>query len=221
MILQILSYVGIAVGLVLLTLAIALGLYYLSELVEEHSEPTKRFLQRMIFANIGLLLSLYMFDGFPLKLVLMSLFSYYIYYQNLKRFPYVHFTDAAFLISCGLVLINHYFWFAHFSNPHIPSLQERLADGYKEQPLPTFSEVAAFFGICIWFVPFTLFVSLSAGENILPTIGSDGRVASDGNQFRKIGLAKHFVIQAREKLLACTRMMGWELDRNRNSIPIY
>lgn len=39
--------------------------------------------------------------------------------------------------------------------------------------MPTFTEVASYFGICIWLVPFALFVSLSAGENVLPSMGSE------------------------------------------------
>ena len=39
--------------------------------------------------------------------------------------------------------------------------------------MPTFTEIASFFGICVWLVPFSLFVSLSAGENVLPSMGSE------------------------------------------------
>ena len=44
MFLQLLSYIGAIVGFVLLVLSIA-SLYYISELVEEHTEPTKRLLK--------------------------------------------------------------------------------------------------------------------------------------------------------------------------------
>ena len=39
--------------------------------------------------------------------------------------------------------------------------------------MTTFTEVASFFGLCVWLVPFALFVSLSAGENVLPSMGSE------------------------------------------------
>jgi hypothetical protein len=38
--------------------------------------------------------------------------------------------------------------------------------------LPSFSQIASFFGLCVWLVPFALFISLSAGENVLPTMGT-------------------------------------------------
>jgi Transmembrane adaptor Erv26 len=49
---------------------------------------------------------------------------------------------------------------------------------------PSFNQIAAFFGICVWLVPFGLFVSLSAGELVLPTIGSDGRISPGLNSDR-------------------------------------
>lgn len=33
--------------------------------------------------------------------------------------------------------------------------------------------IASYFGLCVWLVPFALFVSLSAGDNVLPTMGSE------------------------------------------------
>ena len=39
--------------------------------------------------------------------------------------------------------------------------------------VPTFTEIASYFGLCVWLVPFALFVSLSASDNVLPTMGSE------------------------------------------------
>ena len=38
-----------------------------------------------------------------------------------------------------------------------------------------FHDVLAYFTLCVWLVPFTFFVSLSAGENVLPTSYSSGQ----------------------------------------------
>lgn len=32
--------------------------------------------------------------------------------------------------------------------------------------------IASYFGLCVWLVPFCLFVSLSAGDNVLPTMST-------------------------------------------------
>ncbi|KAB8336928.1 hypothetical protein FH972_021233 [Carpinus fangiana] len=51
---------------------------------------------------------------------------------------------------------------------------------------PTFTEIASFFGICVWLVPFSLFVSLSASENVLPTMGSE-YATGEGSSFTSSG----------------------------------
>lgn len=87
----------------------------------------------------------------------------------------VKLTDPIFLLSCVMVLVNHWLWFRHFSH------QNTTASGYgggryaweAQKQVPTFTEIASFFGLCVWLVPFALFVSLSAGENILPSMGSE------------------------------------------------
>lgn len=44
---------------------------------------------------------------------------------------------------------------------------------YERPEVPTFTEIASFFALNVWLVPFALFVSLSAGENVLPSMGSE------------------------------------------------
>lgn len=97
--------------------------------------------------------------------------------------------------------------------------------------MPTFNEVASFFGIMVWLVPFSLFVSLSAGEMVLPSItsretyagGSDG--LSDGGskddrgrrrRRRKKGMAKAVVDGVREWMSETGELLGfWRGDRRR------
>ena len=156
MFLQLLSYVGVVLGFLFLVLAIALGLYYISEMVEEHTEPTKRFLKRMIQAIIVLLILLWLFDSFPFKLTAFLVVSYLIYMRNLEKFPYVQFTSPIFLLSCVLVIANHFLWFEHFHNPYIPPLDVRLNPDYQPPRIPLFTEVCSFFGLVVWLVPFAL-----------------------------------------------------------------
>lgn len=180
-------------GFLFLTLAIASGLYYLSELVrlkpppytnglytnlpsphqvEEHTVLAKKVLTRLIYATI-LLHALLLLDRFPLLLTLISIGSHIIYSLNLRRFPIVKLTDPIFLLSCALVLLNHYLWFRHFSKPPKPNPSGRYNYYEVQGNIPTFTEIASFFGLGVWLVPFALFVSLSAGENVLPSMGSE------------------------------------------------
>ena len=96
-----------------------------------------------------------------------------------------------------LVIANHFLWFKHFSHPSLPldhpyssayqagglkgsPYDYSTADPYLAERFPTFAEISAFFGICVWMVPFSLFVSLSASDNVLPSTAEFGGVSSSG-----------------------------------------
>jgi hypothetical protein len=125
-ILPLVGYTGVILGFCFLTLAIgkhslcswallvghglplhgltsetASGLYYLSELVEEHTVATKKVLTYLIYLVIILQTLLFLVDGFPAKLSLLTIGSHVVYLQNLRHFPAVKLTDPLFILSCG------------------------------------------------------------------------------------------------------------------------
>ncbi|EHK50458.1 uncharacterized protein TrAtP1_007564 [Trichoderma atroviride] len=188
-ILPLLGYVGAIIGFCFLTLSIASGLYYLSELVEEHTVLAKRLLTRLIQIIIGVQVAL-LIDGFPFWATVLGIVCHVVYLGNLRRFPYVQLTDPLFLLSCVLVLLDHYVWFRFFSNH-----QERAysrSSYYEHVDVPTFTMIASYFGICVWLIPFALFVSLSAGDNVLPTMGTEPVRGVDGKN-KPQGLVKALV----------------------------
>lgn len=212
MILQLISYVGMASSFILITMAIACGLYYLSELVEEYTVVTKRLLNRAIIIIIGLLAMLWLVDGFPFKLTAFAIGSHLVYQQNLKRFPFISLTSKTFISSCILVLTNHYLWFRYFSDPSIPPaiiLSER--PGYSGPMHPPFAQVASFIGICVWLVPFSLFVSLSASDNVLPT-AMESTDSDDRKVHKNQGLAKLIIGNAWVYLVKVASKLGFDLD---------
>ncbi|SCU86511.1 LANO_0C08240g1_1 [Lachancea nothofagi CBS 11611] len=226
MILQALSYAGTLLGFLFLTLSIAAGLYYISELVEEHSEPTKRFLNRAIYAIIVLYLLLLVLDSFPFKLSVFSILSYVVYLQNLKHFPFISLTSPTFIASCFLVGINHYLWFKHFNDTEVPP-QFRYDPNYIPRRRASFTEVASFFGICVWFVPFALFVSLSAGDNVLPTTTAgyskkSDELSDDSPRFRKkaTGLVRVVIDSIRAYFYSTARVFGYEVDPSRGRLVV-
>lgn len=101
-ILPFVGYVGAVIGFCFLTLAIASGLYYMSELVEEHSVLAKRLLTRLIYAIIGIQTTLWLVDGFPFWASMLGIVSHVIYLGNMRRFPFVKLSDPLFLLSCGM-----------------------------------------------------------------------------------------------------------------------
>jgi hypothetical protein len=80
---------------------IASGLYYLSELVEEHSVFSKRLLARLIYIITAIHVLLWVVDSFPFKLTLLAVLSHVVYLQNLRSFPVVNLTNPFFLASCS------------------------------------------------------------------------------------------------------------------------
>lgn len=211
-------------------LLLASGLYYLSELVEEHTVLARRVLTRLIYSIIFVQILLFLFDGFPFFLSLLSIGSHIVYASNLRRFPIVKLSDPLFVLSCVLVGLNHWFWFCHFSKP-LPAFRgSGNWDQYGAGDVPTFTEVASYFGLCVWLVPFALFVSLSAGENVLPSMGSEyatgehgasssgfpgNALASDGKAKNK-GMAKALVDGVRDWVSENGELMGfWRGDRSK------
>ncbi|KAK7734400.1 erv26 superfamily protein [Botryosphaeria dothidea] len=225
-VLPLVGYLGLILGFCFLTLAIASGLYYLSELVEEHTVLAKKLLTRMIYAVVALQLLLWLVDSFPLSLSILSILSHIVYAQNLRRFPIVKLTDPLFILSCLLVLINHYLWFRHFSAPPTRSNYYPYNTS-RDYSIPTFTEIASYFGLCVWLVPFSLFVSLSAGENVLPSMGSEYATgegssfiaagqepAAGGAKKNNVGLAKALVDGVRDWVGETGEVMGfWRGDR--------
>ncbi|TDZ26095.1 Protein SVP26 [Colletotrichum orbiculare MAFF 240422] len=208
-ILPLVGYLGSIVGFCFLTLAIASGLYYLSELVEEHTVLAKRLLTKLIYAIIVLQLLLCVVDRFPFKLTLMGIVSHVIYLGNMRRFPFVRLTDPLFLASCVLVLVNHYLWFRHFS----AAQQQSYANmhSYYDQPdVPSFTEIASYFGLCVWMVPFALFVSLSASDNVLPTMGSEDPLRDSTGKSKRQGFVKSIVDTVLGAIGEVFRTVGWE-----------
>lgn len=89
-------------------------------------------------------------------------------------------------VAVALVIVNHYLWFRHFSAP--PANSYSSYPYARDMNILTFTEIASYFGLCIWLVPFALFVSLSAGENVLPSMGSE-YATGDGSSYITPGKA--------------------------------
>lgn len=82
----------------------------------------------------------------------------------LSSFPFFSVSSPSFILSVVMVLLNHYLAFSFFGENYYP-----------------FSEVMAYFTVCMWLVPFSFFVSLSANENVLPTLNERRPLLSEDN----------------------------------------
>nr|CAB3266907.1 protein TEX261-like [Phallusia mammillata] len=150
--LYILSWISLGLQIMFITLAIAAALYYLAELIEEYTVMTQKILRIMLIASCIIYVGLLIFEGFPFVLIAVGLFTNLVEFGLLRRFPFIELTSPNFILTVVLVFINHYFAFKYFSDVY-----------------HNFSEVLAFFTLCLWMIPFTFFISLSASDNVLPS----------------------------------------------------
>merc|ERR1719204_1738752 len=118
----------------------------------------------MIISVIAVYVGLFMFENLPTSLVAGGLVAQVGHLALLSSFPLFSVSSPSFILSVVMVLINHYFAFSHFGENYYP-----------------FSEVMAYFTICMWLVPFAFFVSLSANENVLPTLNENRPLLSEDN----------------------------------------
>lgn len=86
---------------------------------------------------------------------------------------------------------------------------------YDQPDVPSFSEIASYFGLCVWLVPFALFVSLSASDNVLPTMGSTERSADSSGKNKRQSIIKVVVDSVLDGIAEVTRMFGLKKKEDR------
>ncbi|GAA5844956.1 hypothetical protein JCM9279_000055 [Rhodotorula babjevae] len=190
-----LSWLALAAGFLFLLLSLASGLLYVAEVIEEHSGLAKTVGKRLVYVEVLLFVLLFAVDGLPWHLVAVGILAHLVYLQNFSRtWPTISLTSPTFIASCILVLASHFLSFRHFSArsdaaahhgryTHYNAYDSRRsrygaghggAGGRAGGP-ESFLDVATYFGVCVWLVPFYLFLSLSANDNVLPSAGESRR----------------------------------------------
>ncbi|XP_013146555.1 PREDICTED: protein TEX261 [Papilio polytes] len=159
--LGVLSYI---VQAIFITLAVAAGLYYLAELIEEYSVTAKYVISWLIFGTAAIHIGLMIFEDLPLYLNILGLLQQFIHWMMIRDFPVIKMTSVSLLASVVNLILHHYLAFKFFGTAYI-----------------AFSEVLGYFTICLWLVPLTLFVSLTANDYVLPTRGEKQPLLGDNN----------------------------------------
>lgn len=157
-----LSFLAIIIQISFVILSVAAGLYYIAELIEEYTVFTCKIIRVLILVTLTIYGGLFLFEDFPASMMICGIASQVMHLLVLRTFPFFIVTSFPFISAVVLVVINHYLAFSHFSTVYYP-----------------FSEVLAYFTLCLWIVPFCFFVSLSANENILPTVAETKPLVSE------------------------------------------
>lgn len=111
-------------------------------------------------------------------MVLCGLFAQLCHGFIMKSFPYVQFTSISFLGACIMLIVNHWLAFTYFSGVWYQFSEvfsrtmfcNTVASFTHCDKCPEIFQILAYFTLCLWVVPFALFVSLSANDNVLPTV---------------------------------------------------
>lgn len=139
-------------------LCLAAGLYYIAETIEEYTQASKKVMMYMVYLVVILLCALWLGDGIPIGMFLSGLMANMFYWCLLQAFPYIQFSSPSFILSVLAFVLKHYVSLNFFANNYVP-----------------YSEVVGYFTLCCWVVPFTLLISTSAGENVLPMSNNSGQ----------------------------------------------
>ncbi|KAJ3993535.1 DUF396-domain-containing protein [Lentinula boryana] len=211
------SYVAIVVTFAFITLSIASGLLYISELIEEHSQFAKLVGQRGTYVIILFHVVLYFTDALPFKHTLFSIFCHIVYLQNFSSaWPVISLTSFSFLASCVLVIADHFLWFFYFAHLTQDARHQRYHQGRGAIIAPSFTEIVTFFGACVWLTPLFIFLSLSANDNAIPLRSGDTSEPSSPS----IKKTKFTPKQPRQSLLRSilSKLPGSKFSRNEGLI---
>lgn len=182
--LYLLSWIALLFQISFITVSLAAGLYYIAELVEEYTVTSKKIIWWMTVGTLVCYILFFLFEDLPTLMIACGIISQIAHLFILQTFPFVVVMSPAFMSAVVLIIINHYLAFQYFNSVY-----------------HTFSEIMAYFTLCLWLVPFALFVSLSANENVLPTmaettplLGGDNDVVSHyfSSRNKKYGLLSFF-----------------------------
>lgn len=126
--------------------------------------------------------------------------TFYLFSSIFARFSFLfpHFFSTFHpfnpLFPSVLALCNHFIWFYYFSSSY-----------YR------FVEIVSFFSLCVWLIPFSYFVSLSANEHTLPSdsLGSGGNVGGKrGAVGNRLLVLFNFLRRKKEEILPSTAGVG-------------
>ncbi|XP_033251018.1 protein TEX261-like [Drosophila miranda] len=160
--LYILGWISLGIQITFLTLSIVAGLYYLAELAEEYTTQARRCILFMISFTVFVYIMLMIFEEFPWSMLLCGFVAQGFHLSIMGGFPFIRLLSVPFLGSLVMLVVNHFLAFQYFTTVYL-----------------LFTQVLAYFTVCMWIVPFALFVSLSANYSVLPTVNKQSRRSPD------------------------------------------
>ncbi|KAL5261625.1 hypothetical protein ACHWQZ_G007350 [Mnemiopsis leidyi] len=147
-----LHWVAFLLEIFFATVCIAAGLFYMTEVIEDYTMIFKSVFKWSNIAVAGAYCIMFIFEGTGITNLLLGILTFVVAWQVINQFPCIDMLSPAFISLIVVMILNHvtaYFFF-------------------KDRFL-SFSQIIAYFTICVWLVPIQLILGLVAGENVLPT----------------------------------------------------
>lgn len=137
-----LSYLAILFQICFVTISFAAGLYYLSELVEEYSEKTKKVISWLAKTTVLLYLIFTVTENFSWLMIGCGLTAQILHLLILRTFPDVRILSFEFIGAVLMLLTNHYLAYKHFQEvfytlSEVSILHIRPLNSYSHTILPT------------------------------------------------------------------------------------
>lgn len=148
-------YFGGYLFLVFFAICLATGLYYIADLVEEHTRSTRKVISVAIKVTVGLHVALLLVDWLPIWCTAVGIAAHVAYFRLLRTYPYFSLKSPDFLVAVGLLVASHVAWLRFFL-------------GSPNHAHVSIEWLCGFLLVTTWLVPSAFFMSLSANESVLP-----------------------------------------------------
>lgn len=217
MLLRVLAIIGYIVGFLAALYLLTTALYTISEQLEDHSKLTRRWIRRYIYFVITAHILLVIVDRVSFKSTIVALIANYCYLTLLRTFPVVKFNSPPFISSCVFAVLNHICWHYSFTDKYLPSHSIlKHFPTYQGETLKPFDQIASFFVLLVWMVPFFFFLSINVNDYALPTQNE----SVDLPEKKRTGLAKYVFEQVWQRFSEIAQKLGYDVLGPKTPLPI-
>jgi len=161
-IMLLLHWTAFIVQILFLTVCVASGLFYLTELIEDYTQLSRKIFQWSNVAVIVTFVLLFLFEDISFIHTVLGLGMCASGYLVLQQFPTIEMLSWQFILMIAVMVCNHISAFLYFSDKYY-----------------SFSQIISYFTVCVWLVPLQMILGLVAGENVLPNMGNSGPTVSN------------------------------------------
>ena len=151
-----LALLGGYAGALMVALGVAAGIFYLCELIEEHTKRAVAVVKTAVAATVGAHALLVLTEGLPLATAAPSVAAQLAYWRLLNgNFPFVNMASEPVLTATAACAASNVMWLKSFQR-----------GGFYEYETLDFA--ISLMLVVSWLVPLALLLTVSSGDAMLP-----------------------------------------------------